>query len=53
MRRGVLEAGGSEILCWRSSAKGLVRPVVVEAVSEGADEGFVTLSNEERDRRPG
>jgi hypothetical protein len=40
MRRAGLEAEGLEILCWGSVAKGLVGPVVVEAVGEGVDEGL-------------
>ena len=38
MGRGrVFDAEGLQVLCPGSSAKGLMRPVVVEAVGEGVD----------------
>ena len=44
MRRGGLSgADGCEVLGWGLSAKGLVWPVVVEAVCEGVDEGLEAI----------
>jgi hypothetical protein len=40
MRRRGLEAEGLEIVCRRSVAKGLMRPVAGEAAGEGVDEVF-------------
>jgi hypothetical protein len=40
MRRRSSAAERLEILCRGSIAKGLVRPVVIEAVGEGVDEGL-------------
>jgi hypothetical protein len=41
MRRGGISAAeGAEILGWRLAVEGVVRPVVVEAVREGVDEGL-------------
>ena len=39
-RRRVCAAEGVEILGWGSAVEGVVRPVVVEAMGEGVDEGL-------------
>jgi hypothetical protein len=38
-----LRAAGFELLGWGQSAKGLVGPVVIEAVGEGVDEGLEAI----------
>jgi hypothetical protein len=44
-RRGVALAESSEILCWGLSGKRVVRPMVVESMGEGVDEGLQLIDS--------